>query len=828
MDGTFMFDIFVQDSRYALRQVRRTPGFSLTVILTLALGVGANTALFSLLNALVLRRLPVQAPERLVALSVTDQRGQPGRFFYLSTFTELRARQQVFETMSLYVGGGLLLTETRGGLSQGGVEAATPEYYALMGVRPFLGRFTSHADAPDVGEAAPVVVLGYRFWQRQFAGDRRAIGETMKIDGMPLTIIGVSPPEYKGLYVDSGSDFMVPMSVMRRLAGDPKRPVRARNAIGRLKPGVRLEQARAQISSIFPAIQAATAPAGLSPREREEMQSQRVALESMATGFSGLRTRYANPLFVLMGLTGLLLVIAVVNLTGLLLARAAARESQLAICLALGATRVRLVQQFVLESLLLSLLSGAAAMLMAWWVSRTLGAILWSSTQPLLMSTTPDGRVMGVMGAVVVSIGLILGVFPAFAASRSVGRTGLQPARMMSAGTGRWGKGLLVAQVAMSLVLLFGAGLFAGSLAKLRTLDLGFRTNGIVWGRAFATPGGYDHLDQAAYYPELVRRLSALPGVQSVALSKIFPAYFSFPVALESVGRTEQNDPALDAAGLRETVSPRFFETFGISFIEGRDFTWHDGTHTPPVAIINASLSRKLFPAGNAIGQRIRVGTDSARQALEIVGIVNDAVIGNLRMSAHLPVVFRPTLQEPRVALASDVSVHGSGDPNATAEAMRRIVASLGHEYFSRIQTVDEGIDGSLLQERLLAGLSSFCAGLAVLLVFIGLYGLLAYAVARRAREIGVRMALGASRVRVLRMIVGEGLLLALAGVAIGIPCALAGARMTRTLLFDVRPSDPVILGGAAAFLVLVGVIGGLVPARQASTVDPMVALRSE
>jgi hypothetical protein len=275
-------------------------------------------------------------------------------------------------------------------------------------------------------------------------------------------------------------------------------------------------------------------------------------------------------------------------------------------------------------------------------------------------------------------------------------------------------------------------------------------------------------------------------------------------------------------------VSPRFFETFGVSIVQGRDFTWHDDIHGLPVAIVNASLSLKLFPAGDAIGQRIRVGTDPARGALHIVGVVKDAVIGALRGTAHQPVVFRPTLQEPRSAPASDLSVRASGNPKTIAEAMRRTVSSLGHEYLSGTQTIDEEIDRSLLQERLLTVVSSFCAGLAILLAFIGLYGLLAYAVARRTREIGVRMALGASSATVMRMIFRDGLVLALAGVAIGTPSALAAGRLTRTLLFGLTPSDPVTLAGAGAFFVFVGAIGGLIPARQASKVDPTVALRAE
>ena len=824
-----MIDAIGQDVRYAWRQLRHSPGLSLVVILTLAFGIGANAALFSVLNALVLRTLPVKEPERLVVLSVNDASGQPGRFLYYDTFDELRARQHAFEAMALYVGGGLLKTETRGELSEGGVEAATPGYYDLLGVRPFLGRFISADDAPAVGDAAPVVVIGYRFWQRQFGGDPRAVGETMKVDGLPLSIVGVTPPEFRGLYIDGGADFMVPLSVIRRLAGDPRMPIRSRSAIGRLRPGITIEQARAEISTVFPAIQAVTIPPGLAPREQNDMRSQRVQVDSIATGFSGLRTRYAAPLQVLIALTALLLTIGCANLSGMLLARAVAREQQLAICLALGATRARLVQQLVVESLLLSALGAGAAVLIAWWASAAIAATLWAGAESSrALSMTPDAGVLGLMAAIATAIGLMVGALPAVVATRTRDHIGLQPAHTVSGSAGLWGRTLLVAQVAFSLVLVFGAALFAGSLAKLRAIDVGFRTEGIVWSRAFAIPGGYNQFDEASYYPELVRQLSSLPGVQSVALSKIFPAYFSFPARLDPIARTESGATSTEVPGVMETVSPRFFETFGISLVRGRDFTWHDDLKGAAVAIVNSSLSQKLFPGANPIGQRIRIGNEPARRALEIVGVVDDAVISNLKALAHQPVAFRPSLQEPRIARASDVSIRTSGDPRATANAMRRTVTALGHEYLRHVQTLDEELDRSLLQERLLATLSSICAALAVLLASLGLHGLLAYAVARRTREIGVRMALGASRGTVMRMVVRDGFTLALAGILVGVPCALLVGRLAGALLYGVTPSDPIALGGAALVFVVLGAAGGLLPARRASSVDPMTALRNE
>jgi predicted permease len=821
-----MVDAVLQDARYAVRQLRRSPWFTVAVVATLALGIGVNAALYSLLSALLLRPLPVKDPRRLVVLSVTDQRGQDARLIYTDTFNELRTHQRVFESMSMYSGGGVLTTEARGVMVPASIEGGTPEYYGVLGVRPYLGRFITADDAPSVGEAAPVVILGYRFWQRNYGGDAHAIGEQFIVDGFPLTIIGITPPEFPGLYVEAGADFSVPMSVVRRLAGDPKRPIRARNLIARLRPDVTLDQARAEIAAIWPSIQAATIPPGFAAREQADMKAQQIHLESLANGFSTLRTRYANPLMVLLALAALLLVIGCVNLSGLLLARAVARDQQLAICLALGATRGRLIQQLLVESLLLSVLGAIAAIPLSWWVSRGLSAAIRTSGSPLARPMTPDAGVLAVMAAIAVSAGLLVGVLPAWTATRRRDHIGLQAHRLVTSSTSWWGRSLLVAQVALSLVLLVGAGLFVKSLAKLRAIDAGYTTIGIVWTRVTSLPGGYRNLDAGSYYPALVERLSTLPGVRSVALTHFFPAYFGFDLPPQPIARTD--DASLAADGLMEAVSPRFFETVGISLLQGRDFTWHDNAQTQAVAIVNESLVRKLFPAGDAIGQRIDLGIDDKRRGIIIVGVTRDAVIGNLKAGAHVPVAFRPTLQEPVYLPVPDVVVRASGDVRAVGAAIQRTVPTFGREYVRRTQTLDEQFDLTLLQERLLATLSSSFAGLALLLAFIGLYALLAYAVSRRTREIGVRMALGASRGSVLRMIVRESVALTVIGVVIGMPCALATTRLTGRLLFGLSPADPATLVGASVFFVVVGALAGLRPAHRASTIDPMAALRCD
>jgi predicted permease len=825
-----MVDALGHDVRYALRQIRRAPGFAAIVILTLALGVGANTALFSLLNAIVLRPLPVRDPHRLAAVSLTDPRGEQPRLMLFTTFLEYRQRQRAFETLFAYSGGGLFSTEVRGVLSMSGIEGMTSEYFTALGIQPSLGRVISADDAPDVGEPQRVVLISHRFWQRQFGGDPQAIGEVVKVDGTPLSVIGVLPPDFNGLQALNGSDIFIPLTLFRRLGNaalGPLRPVRAWYAIGRLRDGVTREQARAEVTAMWPAVQAASMPTGLTAAEQDDLRAEQVRVESAATGFSPLlRARYTTSLYAMFGLTTLLLAIACVNLSGLLLARAAARDQEVAICLALGASRGRLVQQLLVESVMLAVVGTAIALPFAWWVSGAIGSLLWTASVPATLPMTPDARVLTLTSVIAIATGLLVALLPAASMCRRRAHVRLQPGRAATHASTRWGRALLVTQVALSLVLSFGAGLFMRSLANLRSLDSGFRASGILWTRVVPQPGGYRNIDDASYYAELVRQLSSIPGVESVALSHYFPAYFNFTTSQERIGRTDDASGTAEVAAPAERVSPRFFATVGASLLDGRDFTWRDDAHARPVGIINRALAQRLFPSGNAVGQRIRVGAEPRHRAIEVVGVVSDVTVGNIR-APHQPVVFLPRLQELQIRVPI-VSIRMTGDASAVGEAVKNTFLSMGHEYIRSLNTLDAQVDDSILQERLTAISSSFFAAVAVLLAGVGLYGLLAYAVTQRTREIGVRMALGAKRSAVLRLIVREGLVLTIVGVAIGVPLAVAAARLIRALLFGLTPGDPLTLAAAAALFIVIGSIAGLAPAYRASSVDPMTALRCD
>jgi putative ABC transport system permease protein len=823
-----MRDALWQDVRYALRSFRASPGFTLVVVLTLGLSVGANAALFSVVNALVFRRLPVTDPDRLVTVGVENERGQEQPAIYLPTFEAFQARQHSFEIASLYSGGGLLPAEIHGALVDGNIEGVTRDYYKVLGVRPLIGRLLADDDMPQNGDAARVVVLSWQFWQRNLGGDSKAIGDTLIIQNVPLTIVGVMPPGFHGLQVDGGADFTMPLAVLRDLAGDRSLPPRGYNMIGRRRADVSLEQARAEILAIWPGLRDATLPAGLSPAQRTQTRALRAVVQSARGGFSTLRKRYASPMAMLLGLAGLLLAIGCANLSGLLLSRAISRSSQVAVRIALGATRWRLLQQVAVEALLLALSGAALALAMAWWVSQALGNVIWNNAaRPLGLSMTPDARVLAVSAVVALATALVVAVLPAWLTTASHTTIDVQSSRTTTS-IRRSGRALLVAQVALSLMLVFGAGLFGRSLMRLRSNET-FSSRRVLFGRLSLKPAARSvaaSAFDAAYYRDIVRRLSQIAGVESVAFCGNFPAAFSLPGRPEPFSMANAADSSGDFDALVEAASPDFFDTVGITRLRGRDFTWSDDSTSAPVAIVSARLAATLFTDGEAVGRTLRASRDSTRTPLTIVGVVADAPIGNFRDPRPL-VVYRALLQDPDRRRQPIVHVRTRASEADTGDAMVRL-ATGGPHYLRRTTSLDTQVNDAVLQERLLAWLASAFAGLAVLIACVGLYGFLAYSVARRTREIGVRMALGASRSAVLGMVLWEGCSLALVGVAVGVPCALAIAPVTRSLLYGLAPADPAALIGAGVVFTIVATLASWLPAWRAASLNPMQALRRD
>lgn len=820
-----MLDNFRTDIRHALRQVARTPGFAGAVIGTVAITIGASATVFSLYHALVLRSLPVADPSRIVVVQPVDPKGQ-SRSLYHESYLEL-AKLPVFDHLALYTGGGMMMNEARGTRAEGLIEAVTPGFFEALGLRPFLGRFFVERDFIEVD--APTVVLSHAMWQRLFAGDTTAIGERVLINAHPMTVIGVTPPSFKGFYVDGGFGFSVPLSVLNRHLGtNPNRPLRGLQAIGRLRTGVSIVEAQAAVSTSWQSIRIAAVPSQLPITEIRDVAGSSLKVEGLAAGFSSLRTRFQTPLGLLLSATVVLLAIGCVNLSGLLLARTAAREHQFAVLLALGAPRLRFVQQALTEAVVLSLLGAALSLPLVWWGTSILTNTIWTARDPIALATAPDLRVLLVTAIAAIVTGILMAALPAARAARQRSLR-LQSQREVASSLGFWGRGLLIAQIALSLVLLIGAGLFARSLSNLRQIDAGFEHPEARWSRLFGLPGAERPKDIVGHYSSLMKQIEQLPQVQSAAMSSLFPTYFNASQFLtrHAVARADSTDASSAAVdALKEIVTPRFFETAGITRRQGRDFSWTDAPGAPPVAIISESLSRRLFPHASPVGAHIRVGTEERHASIEVIGVAADASVGDLR-DPHVPVVYLSRMQES-MPLAPVLLFRPTADVASAEGAIQALLESNRYDYGRGWYSVAQNADTTLVQERVLASLSAFLAAVALLLAFLGIHGLLAFSITQRTRELGIHMALGATPWRLRRMVLREALFVAVVGVAMGLALAVAVTRIASSLLFGVDAADPVVMLTAAAFFVLVSLGASARSASRAASLDPAHTLRSE
>jgi putative ABC transport system permease protein len=815
-----MWDALRLDVRHSFRGLRRTPTFSLVVIATLTLAVGPTAAVGSLLNALVWRTLAVPHPEQLVALSALEPRANVEGYFYADTFKAYRAAQRSFAEISMYSGGGILRVEAQSGVFEDAVtEAVSPSYFDLVGARPSAGRFFSESD-----DAVVVISEGYR---RRVFGNGPGIGETIKVNGVPATVIGVAADGVDGLQFDGPFDIIVPFAVMQPAAGDPSKPFRSKDIVGRLARGVSIDAARAELLARWPSIQSATLPTALPEADREALLRQRLNVAPLASGYSGLRTRYGTTLWVLLALMAILLAVASTNLAGLTLARSLTRRHQVAIRLALGGSPLRVFRQLLVDGILLSAVAFAGAVPLAWGIVRAVAASLMVGRATSKFPTvTPDARVLAATALLIVSIGLAIGVVSAWQSVAVRIDEGLRPGRRVIGSLGGFGRGLLVAQVALSMTLLVGAGLFTATLAHLRANDTSLQSQRIVFSRAFREPGDQQRLP-SDYYQTLVTDLARMPGADAAALSVYYPTYFGFtgPVPTD-YHYTRADGFTLDATVLTEFVSPGFFDLFRLHRLQGRDFSWDDGLGKPAVALVSASLARALFPAGDVIGQQIRVAGPQRRD-IEVIGVVADAPYVTLDDPRPL-VVFRPIKQEVARAQFPIAYVRATGDFATVREGYTRVVKSLGHRSLRGFFTSSDWVDRALLQQRFTAGLATFAAALTILVACMGVYGLLACSVTARVREIGVRMALGAARETVVWMIVRDALAIAVPGVLMGAACAWAAARLVRAQLYGIAPGDPRTLLAAAAILLATALAASLIPALRASRVTPVDALREE
>lgn len=834
-----MFESILQDVRYGMRQLRKSPGFTLAAVLSLALGIGANTAMFELVNAIRLRMLPVRNPRELVAIDFERDSVRAGWFSTRSArltyaqWDKIRTEQQAFS-------GVLAWSARRFNLATGG-EARYAEglfvsgdFFRTLGVNAVLGRIFSAEDDSD-SCANPGAVISHAFWQREFGGDSSVLTRAIRLDGHLISVIGVTPPSFFGVEVGSRYDVAIPLCADRSLSDDQKGRIAVRHAywlsmMGRLKPGWTVERAASHLRAVSPGIMQATLPPIYKPDTVKRYLANKLTATDAGTGISGLRQEYERPLWLLMATTGLVLLIACANLANLLLARASVREREIALRLALGASRWRLVRQLLAESLLLAITGAALGAMLAQILSRGLLAFLTTPNNSLFVRLGLDWRVLGFAAALAIFTCLLFGLMPALRATHLAPAAAIRAGgRSMTAGQERFSlrRSLVATQVALSLVLLVGSLLFVRSLHNLLSTDAGFAAEGVLAVNVDFARAHYPKERRLPVYRELRDHLSALPGVISAA-----QVWFT-PVSGSGWNNDIGPDGAIAAGSGKESffnrVGPAYFRTLGTALIAGRDFDDRDTLTSPKVAIVNEAFARKFFGGKNPVGHTFHQEAEAGKPEplIQIVGLVRNTKYYQLREEFR-PIGFFPIAQDDDPDPAATFVLRIAGSPGALMSAVKTSVASVSPAMGIEFRPLSAQLQDSLLRDRLMAALSAGFGLLAGLLATLGLYSVIAYMVARRRNEIGVRIALGAGRSQVIRLVLREAMLLLGVGLTAGIVISLWAGRAAATLLFGLRPYDPISMVAAIALLTAIALAASYAPARRAAALEPMMALREE
>ena len=824
--GVFI-ETLLQDFKYAVRHFGRAPGFALSAIVTLAIGIGANAAMVSIVNAIVFKKVAMADPDALVSLTTVDDRGRE-RYLPIAAADAFLDAGGPFKVLCGYNGGGVHTVEAGGTPAIALSAFVTGKCFETFGVQPFIGRAIVAADAPWSSPGNKVAVISHRFWRRMFNADPNVIGKTFRVETIELTVIGVMPEGFSGLHIDAAVDFYAPYDTVFA-APKERRPV-ASQMVGRLRDDVTIEQAAAQLASLWPQVKAATAGDVAKTFEGASLFGNTTQLQPMGTGISStLRRQYGSAFRLMAALTALLLVLMCVNVGGLLLTRLSARTHELALRLALGGSRSRVARQMVVEGLVLSVAGTALAVPVAYVLIAPITSFMPQNRIERTIELTPDATVLAFMALIGVVAGLLITALPVWLAVRRQQSSLLSWDRTVAPATNWWARGLLVAQVAVSVVILIGAALLVRSLYLIQRVDTGVTTANVIDvdllslpGARFATPADRSS-NIVTYYSGMLARLAELPGVQSVGMSQAFPRQ-TFPPAtpVSFVG-----EPDTDVLSLADSVSAGFFETIGVPLVAGRYFTWSDSAPTTRVCIVTESLARRLRPDGDVLQRHIRYGTLRDRQDMVIVGVVRNMNLGNLRHE-HPPIVFVPPQSSGVNFSAPNILIATTRSMESMATAVRAILDDGGRQYAREIITVDDLFARSPASERMTATLAGMMGALAVLLAVIGIHGVLAYSVSRRTREIGVRVAVGANPAIVARSVIREAATLTMIGLAVGIPAAFFASRTLRALLYGVSETDPVSFAAVAIFFLAVGVMAGVLPARRAANVDPVIALRGD
>ena len=820
-------ETLLQDMRYALRNLRAKPGFAATAILSLALGIGANTAIFSILNAVMLRSLPVADPQRLVQLQTAT--GQSS--FTNPIWEEVRDHQQAFA-------GALAFDSDQFDLASGGESHfaqglwASGDFFRVLGVPALRGRvFTTGDDVHGGGPAGPVAVISYAFWKSHFGGDAGIVGKTIRLDRHPFTIIGVTPPWFTGLDVEQHYDVAIPIGCEPILHTDlsalQERSWWWLRILGRLKPGEAIQEADARMKALAPEVNRATLPGAASPQIQERYSRRTFAVRPAATGFSYTRIDYRAALFTLMAVVGLVLLIACANMANLLLARAAARQREITIRMAIGAGRRRVIRQLISESLLLSAWGAAGGLLFAIWGSRLLVHLISTTRSELQLDTTPDVRVLVFTMGIALLTALLFGLAPALRATQVCPQNALQEhARGVVGNRYTLGRALVSGQVALCLMLLVGAGLFVGTFRNLMNIDLGFTRHNVLLVGADMLQANISRDRRTQVTSEVVERLRALPGVADASSSIMTPigrGQWDHIVKPEGYTAKSQDDTLV----YFNRVSPGYFETLRTPILVGRDFSAHDDLDAPPVMIINESAARRFFAGQSPIGKTIATesGHMGKSTVYQVIGVVRDAkyawVDENNSLTAYLAAG-----QDDSPKSGVNFEIRTDVPAESLIPQVRASIEQVDRGISLEFRSLETQVDDSLLRPRMVALLSAFFGGLALLLAVIGLYGVTAYGVARRQAEIGIRMALGAQPGTVVWLVLREVAVMLTIGTALGLAGSLAAGRLIASLLFGLKANDALALAPAALILATATGLAAYWPARRAARLDPMNALR--
>jgi predicted permease len=838
--GVTFVETLVQDVRYAVRGFNRNRGFTVVAVLTLALGVGANSAVFSVINAVMLRALPVRDPQQLVQVAFHgkhDATSFVGESFSYPLFSEFRKDNRSFSDVSAFDSWDSFEAQSAdNGLGTAGEaikgQLVSDNFFSMLGVNAVIGR-TFTVDEDSGGGGHPVAVLSYTTWEHDFARDPHVIGKKLLVKGTPLTVMGVAPRYFTGVNPGKSFGAWLPLTMAAQVLSGQRTSLTDANTnwlslMGRLKPDVSATQASERLDALYQQLQRERDTSGWSPQELRDFFTRHIVLLPAASGADYLRKEFSRPLWILMGMVGLVLLIACANVTNLLLARASTREREVAVRIALGARGWRLLRQMLTESLLLAFTAAVVGMLFAYWGSHILVTLM-----SITLDVHPDLRVLGFTSLLALTTGLAAGIAPAIGAVRRNQSPALRasPQRAMDSRCGgHIGTALTVMQVALSLAVVFAAVLLARTLHNLETLDPGFSRQNVLLFKLDAARAGYKDQRLTQLYQQLADRIGSAPGVKSTSYSVLTPiSGGGWDNRTYVEGYTPSPSENIDV--YMNGVGPRFFETLGTPLLMGRSFGAQDQANSTCAAVINETMARRYFVGRSPIGQHIGKWNWDGRREYEVVGVVGDAKYMSLREDVP-PTAYLYLPQSPRIPGDVTFEVQSAVSSSSVVPEVREVLGNVDSRLIAEnVKTLAEQVDQSLEEEKLISTVSGCFGVLALVLACIGLYGVMAYSVVRRTNEIGLRMALGAEQGNVFRMVIGRGLRLAFAGLSIGAIAVLVLARLLTSfaqVLYGVRATDSPTIIAVSLIMVAVAAIACYIPASRAMRVDPMVTLRCE